>query len=184
MEYRARGLLQRPEIKTEIRRVRLKEYWPLFSKYHYINNSLNSSAKCFVLFVENKPVSFCGILHIPLKNINHYKRISRAVTLPDYQGIGFVHVLSETLGSAYSALGFKLRAYPKHPMHVRAMYKLKNWKVIKTPSSKQPITKRAKILGKGNYKAFLRPKSTCAILEYIGQKIEKEIAEKLINGSI
>lgn len=184
MEYRARGLLQRPEIKTEIRRVRLKEYWPLFSKYHYINNSLNSSAKCFVLFVENKPVSFCGILHIPLKNINHYKRISRAVTLPDYQGIGFVHVLSENLGAAYLSLGFKLRAYPKHPMHVRAMYKLKNWKVIKNPSSKQPITKRAKILGKGNYKAFLRPKSTCAILEYIGPKIEKEIAEKLINGSI
>ena len=182
MTQKPRGLLQRPKIETRIRRVKW-DYWKFFSKYHYMNADLNRSAKCFCLFVNDQPVSFCGIIHTPLK-IKNFKRISRAVTLPDYQGIGFIHVLSEAIGSAYKSLGYRLRAYPKHAIHVRSMYKLKNWKVIKKPSITTITTKRVrKSVNKGqDPKAFLKPKSNGAILEYIGPMMDIDTARKLIDG--
>lgn len=184
MEYRARGLLQRPEIDAKIRRVN-KSLWKIFSKYHYMSTNHNKAAKCFALFVNNKPICFNSVLHLPNMHYNNLKRLHRVVTLPDYQGIGFVHVLMGYLGAAYKALGIRLRAYPKHPPFIINFNRNKDW-ALKEKSKIRTNTLRVKsIRVKKEYKNIsFNNRFTGSIFEYIGPKIEKEIAEKLINGSI
>lgn len=178
MEFKQkpRGLLQRPKIKAEIKRVRY-EIWRIFAPYHYLTAELNHVAKCWALFIEQRPVAFMAVLHNPNKDVNDIKRISRVVTLPDWQGLGLIFRLMGEIAAAYKILGFRLRAYPAHPPFVRAMYKSKNWKLIKAPGIVQKT--------RAGYEALLNPNKIsrpCAIFEYAGDSMSLEIARKLIEG--
>jgi ABC-type lipoprotein export system ATPase subunit len=180
MTYKPRGLLQRPKIDAEIRKTK-RDYWKLFSQYHYMNNELHHAASCYTMFIEDKPVCFAAVIHLPHNKVRNIKRISRVVTLPDWQGLGLVHILSCTLGAAYKTIGYKLRAYPKHPPLIMAMCKIKEWKMISKP----------KIIGKGKSKmikkdkrgglSFQKKRSGGAVFEYIGKKMKYENAIKLLN---
>jgi ABC-type Mn2+/Zn2+ transport system ATPase subunit/GNAT superfamily N-acetyltransferase len=175
-KQKPRGLLQRPKIKAEIKRVGYK-IWRIFAPYHYLTVELNHAAKCYALFIEQRPVAFIGVLHNPNKDVNDIKRISRAVTLPDWQGLGLIFKLMAEIAAAYKALGFRLRAYPAHPPFVRAMYKTKDWNLMKAPGIVQKT--------RAGYEAPLNPNNIsrpCAIFEYRGEPMSLEIARKLIEG--
>jgi ABC-type lipoprotein export system ATPase subunit len=173
MTFTRRLLRGRPSLSITITRTPY-DTWQIFAPYHYMSAELNRSAACFVLLVNDKPASFAAILHRPHPKSKDIKGISRAVTLPDYQGLGLAYVLMDTLGSAYKALGYRLHMYPAHPSFVRATQKTSNWRMLKAPgvfSAKRGAS--SSVSGFGG-----RP---CAVFDYVGQKMDTQQARLLVN---
>jgi GNAT superfamily N-acetyltransferase len=82
----ARGSLpQRPDIRLEVRACH-HSAWELFKKYHYLDQRLHKSSRCYVALWNGEPVAFCGMLYT--MGYAGYWRVARIVTLPDYQGVG------------------------------------------------------------------------------------------------
>jgi len=176
MTFSRRLLRRRPEIDIEIRRVGY-EYWSLFAPFHYLTADLNKAATCFCLFAGGRPAAFAGVLHFPHAKVNNIKRLSRLVTLPDWQGLGLAMILAEKLGAAYKAAGMRFRTYPAHPSLIRAFGKWRqHWGLTKRAGEYSP--------GKGKTTSVEgefggRP---CAVFEYIGEAMERIEALKLIAG--
>lgn len=114
MTFRWESLRQRPPIAYTIERVPYAA-WQLFAPFHYLTAHLHRAARCFVLFVEDEPAAFAGVLHRPHARVDDVKGLSRLVTLPDWQGLGLAFVLSDALGAAYKRSGFRFHVYPAHP---------------------------------------------------------------------
>jgi GNAT superfamily N-acetyltransferase len=125
----ARGSLPRPSFRIEIIRCK-SEAWKLFSPHHYLNASIHPSCQCFLALMDGEPVAFCAVLHT--MGYPGYCRISRIVTLPDYQGIGVGSRLMEFAASyMLSDMGYKsVRIQGSHPAIVWHCDRSPNWKLI------------------------------------------------------
>jgi GNAT superfamily N-acetyltransferase len=77
--------LRTPAIKLQIARGH-HSAWQRFAPHHYLSGNLNKSARCFLARWQNVSVAFCATL--PAIGRKNHRRISRLVTLPDYQGVG------------------------------------------------------------------------------------------------
>lgn len=128
-EFRWRELRRRPELAAEIRRVPWRT-WQLFAPFHYLTADLHPAAKCFALHINGRPVSFTATLPFPHPTVRDITRVSRLVTLPDWQGLGLASSLSDRMGAAYAALGKRLRQYPGHPALIRS-FQRGPWKQVK-----------------------------------------------------
>lgn len=171
MQVERRLLRQRPSVDITICRVP-HSYWRLFAPFHYLTAELNKSARCFCLFVDDRPASFVGILYRPHPTANDIVGISRQVTLPDWQGLGLAFVLADTIGSAYKTLGYRLHHYPAHPAFVRSFDRSKNWALIKKPGTFSPRAGDTSTARMGG-----RP---CAVFRYVGDAMEEYQAKHLI----
>ena len=89
-----RRRLRRPPIELEIVRCR-RSAWRLFARHHYLSGALSSYARCFLALWEGVPAAFCAT--VSLIGRKNRRRISRIVTLPDYQGIGIGMAVAETV---------------------------------------------------------------------------------------
>jgi ABC-type Mn2+/Zn2+ transport system ATPase subunit len=162
-KFRWRSVQPRPDIEVEIRRVHHRE-WARFAPFHYLTSSLNISAACFVLYIDGSPASFAAVLPRPTRGIKGRVVIvgmSRAVTLPDFQGLGLSFVLVDKIASAYKSTGLRFRHYPSHPGFVRGCDRSPRWAMIKRPGKfSAPSSKTAKIGGQSG-----RP---CAVFEWAG----------------
>ena len=164
-----RSVQSRPQISVEVARV---EYaaWGIFAPFHYMSADLNRSAKCFGLFVAGALCGIAAVLPRPIsrgRNRGSYVAgMSRLVTLPDYQGMGFAFVLCERVAAAYRAVGIKYRAYPAHPSLIASFGRSKSWKLIKRPGRFTPGTGKTS----GCSGAFGgRPNAT---FEYVGDALD------------
>jgi hypothetical protein len=88
MTFQWRAVQRRPDLAVEIARVD-HSAWRLFAAFHYLTGELHRAANCFVLFVDGVPASFGAVLHRPHAKVDDVKGLSRLVTLPDYQGMGW-----------------------------------------------------------------------------------------------
>ena len=154
-----RVLQRRPTLAVTVAEVG-HDAWPIFAPYHYMSADLNRAARCFVAFVGETPAAFAGILHLPHASVKNMKRVSRLVTLPDFQGLGLAFVLTDLLGGLYRSHGLRLRMYPAHPSLVRSYARSPAWVAVKAPS---PIRTELRPGRAGGYQA--RP---CAVFEYTG----------------
>jgi GNAT superfamily N-acetyltransferase len=174
MSFKRRSVRRRPKITVEIRRVDYKA-WELFSPYHYMTAQLNKAARCYCLFIKGEPVAFCGILHMPHARVKNVSRISRIVTLPDYQGLGLAFVLMDTLAQAHDALGLRLRNYPAHHALILSHSRSNVWRQTKAAgrfTTKTGATSSTPGLSKQ------RPN---AVFEYNGSPMkDKEAARELL----
>lgn len=118
-------LLRRPEINLTIRRVH-HTAWKLFSKHHYLDHGLNTSAHCYVAMIDDTPVSFCGVLSFPHAQRPGW-RCSRLVTLPDYQGVGIGNALLNFIASVFKKTGKPFFITTSHPAFVHSLAKSKEW---------------------------------------------------------
>ena len=128
-EY-TRGLLRRPEIKLEI--YKQKGLWNLFRKYHYLNHNLNHSAIQFVGYIDNVPCVFCAVLHFPHPKVINFKRITRLVVLPDYQGIGIGKMFLDYICNDFIRNGFRMIITTTTPALMKSFIKDNNWKLKRT----------------------------------------------------
>lgn len=108
----ARGGLQRPYMRLAVRRSP-QALWSLFARHHYLSGSLARSASCYVAFWDDRPVAFCATVG----QLGHrgWKRISRLVTLPDYQGLGIGMKFVQRVCQAEVARGFRISITTSHP---------------------------------------------------------------------
>jgi ABC-type molybdenum transport system ATPase subunit/photorepair protein PhrA/GNAT superfamily N-acetyltransferase len=177
-EFTSGRSLRRPKINLEIKRVHTSA-WGLFSKYHYLSGSLNKSAVCFCAFWDGIPVAFIGWLHL-LHKVKNMKRITRLVTLPDYQGVGIGRALQTYTASVVKGLGYRPRITSSHPSVIHSLSRDENWRMTRFPQ-------RASFSEKFSKAPIGRTFSTnrlVAAFEYVGNGIAKETAEKIWYGEL
>lgn len=178
MAFAWRSLQRRPSLELEIKRAPWS-LWRVFAPYHYLTAELHKAARCFAAYVKGQPVAFAAMLPIPVSNGARAGeviwRVSRMVTLPDWQGLGIAFVLMEELGSAYAAIGKRMRTYPAHPSFVRTFQRNAKWRQ----------TKEAGVISQNKTSAAFSNQSfgdrPCAVFEYAGgAKMTEREARRLI----
>lgn len=100
---------------------------------NYLTAELHRNAQCYCLFIEGEPVAFAGMLYRPHPKVRDIWGLSRLVTLPDFQGLGLAFVLTDTLASAFRAVGLRFHTYPAHPALIRAFDRSTSWNLELAP---------------------------------------------------
>lgn len=169
-----KGCLQRrPNIELTIQRVH-HSAWKIFKKHHYLDTNLNTSAACFVAFLNNRPVAFSSWLHFVSGSRQNTKREHRTVCLPDYQGVGIGNRLSDFCASVIKGLGFDVISTTSNPAMIYARNRSPNWEMTKIPARNIPGGKFRK--DKRFHFAFNR---LTAGFEYIGPAIDENEARMI-----
>lgn len=127
-----RRLRRRPAITLEIRRGSASD-WRLFHHHHYLSGTLNRSARCFVASVAGRPAAFTAVLSHP-GSPRSYWREHRTVCLPDFQGVGIGHALSEFVASLFAATGKRYLSVTSHPGMIAHRLRSANWTMYRQPS--------------------------------------------------
>jgi GNAT superfamily N-acetyltransferase len=126
-----RRLRRRPAIRLRIYRSAL-EAWALFRPHHYLSADLSHTAQAFIALWRGQPVAFSAWVNALVKGGG--KREHRTVTLPDYQGLGIGHALSDFCASLWAGLGYRVWSRTSHPAFVAARSRSPNWRLIRPPS--------------------------------------------------
>lgn len=197
-KFARRSVQPRPGVDAEICRVH-HSAWRLFSPFHYLTAELHRSARCFVLFCDGRPASFAGVLHRPHPRTKNIRGVSRAVTLPDWQGLALVFHLLDHLGAAYTALGYRLHTYPAHPGFIRSFDLSSQWALVRKPASFVPTgrtstlgaakrTGRWGVIGERGGRRDPRATSSqglrpCATFRYAGPSMDRAEARRLLGAT-
>ena len=172
--FKWRLLRGRPQINLEIKRIN-HENWKIFSKHHYLDTTLNKSAVCFGGYIDGQLVAFDSWLPFFGKlSYGKARRVHRAVCLPDFQGAGIANAMLNATSSMWKALGFRVFLGTGHPAMVQSKIRSKEWKMTRPPAR----------TAKGNH-AIDKTRSSnryMASFEYMGQSLNKQIAQNLYNG--
>jgi GNAT superfamily N-acetyltransferase len=121
----SRRLLRRPNIDLEIHKCHYND-WRLFSKHHYLNSKeLSTGAQCYAALWNKIPVAFCAVL--PSCGHKNVRRVSRIVTLPDYQGVGIGKALLNFVAERYKTAGHRMTIGTSHPAMIQSLLKDKQW---------------------------------------------------------
>jgi GNAT superfamily N-acetyltransferase len=107
-----RSCLQRPAIRLQVYRCGAAA-WALFKRHHYLSAGLPAAVECYIAAWDERPVAFCAVA--ALAGRKGRRRISRLVTLPDYQGIGIGMSLAETVAALYQRRGVRVNITASHP---------------------------------------------------------------------
>ena len=120
-------LLRRPSIELEIFRCE-RRLWEMFKTHHYLSSNLAKSCRCYAALWNANPVAFCAL--IPQQGQERWYRVSRIVTLPDYQGIGIGSAFLDSLAVLYVEQGFRFSITASHPSVLSHCKRSKHWKAI------------------------------------------------------
>ena len=123
----SRRCLQRPPIELELFRCR-RVAWRMFARHHYLSGSLSTGARCFIALWEGNPVAFCATLSL-IGRRKHW-RISRIVTLPDFQGIGIGMTVAETVGELHREAGCRFNVTASHPALIAHCRRSPRWRAV------------------------------------------------------
>jgi len=105
---------RKPEIEIEVEPVHRKA-WEIFRDHHYLNKSLNPTSQCYVGYWDDKPVTFVAIIHNPHPKTAILKRVTRFVTLPQFQGLGIGTAVLEKVARSYRNKGNRVLITTSHP---------------------------------------------------------------------
>jgi GNAT superfamily N-acetyltransferase len=123
-----RRRLWRPEIQLELHRVRPR-LWRLFAPHHYLSGSLSRVARCYAAFWKGNAVAFCATL--PIIGRKRHWRITRIVTLPDYQGIGIGMRVAESVCDVHLQQGHRINVTASHPALVAHCRRSSRWRTVR-----------------------------------------------------
>ena len=123
----SRRCLRRPPIELEIFRCR-RGAWSMFARHHYLSGSLSRAARCYLATWDGVPVAFCATLTL-IGQRNRW-RISRIVTLPDYQGVGIGTSVLETVAGLHKDQGHRVNATASHPAVIAHWRRSPRWRPI------------------------------------------------------
>jgi GNAT superfamily N-acetyltransferase len=168
-----RCLQRRPRITLTVYRCRLGA-WRLFRAHHYLSDIISPCAVAFLAEWENRPVAFSAWINAAAKGGG--KREHRTVTLPDYQGVGIGHALSNFCAALWKALGHRVSSTTTHPAFIASRLKSPAWRLVRPPAlAKRPGTRHANL-------KHARTRLTTGF-EYIGPGLPRRHAESLLGKS-
>lgn len=175
MTFTRRPLRRRPELQCEIGRISW-DAWRMFAPFHYMSGELHKGARCYGLLIEGRLAAFAAVLYRPHPRVKNIYGISRCVTLPDFQGLGLMMAMLSKLGSAYRAVGVRLRNYPAHPSFTRAHDRSPEWLLKKRPGVMSKMKSKSSSMG-GKIGGRL-----CAVFEYCGAPMLDLTMARAITG--
>jgi GNAT superfamily N-acetyltransferase len=152
--------LRRPAIELEIFRCR-RRAWTLFARHHYLSGSLSARARCHLALWHGTPVAFCATL--PLIGRRGHWRISRIVTLPDYQGIGIGMRVAEAVAQLHRDEGVRVNVTASHPSLLAHCQRSPRWRLVRVLKSGSASARRFK----GNYRSSAG--RAVVSFEYLGE---------------
>ncbi|HTN73740.1 MAG TPA: GNAT family N-acetyltransferase [Pirellulaceae bacterium] len=130
-----RGRLRRPSI--ELRVVRARQCaWAYFARHHYLSGELSRGATCYVALWHDEPVAFCAVLG--MLGHRRHKRVTRLVTLPDYQGLGIGTRLLEYVCRRVRATGERISITTSHPAMCAHLQSSTAWQLTSVRRRYQP----------------------------------------------
>jgi GNAT superfamily N-acetyltransferase len=100
----------------------------MFSKYHYLSHSRPPGDE-YVAFYNNRPIAYCNISVFPHGRAKNIMRISRIVTMPDYQGIGVGKQLLDYVSQLYKDKTKRVRIITSNRAFIQSLNKDPNWKL-------------------------------------------------------
>lgn len=173
--FRWRSVQPRPRLNVTVAPLPYSA-WRIFAPFHYLTADLNKAARCWGLWVDDKLAAFAGDCHRPMSHGNKSPiwGCARLVTLPDYQGIGLSHALSETVGALRKARGQRYRLYPAHFGHMRSIDRSPKWALIKRPGFSRTSNKKN---AQHSTRIGVMGTRPCAIFEYVGPAVDKDQAD-------
>ncbi len=123
----SRRRLRRPTIELEIVRS-TREAWAMFARHHYLSGRLGRAARCYLALWSGVPVAFCATVTL----IGHKDRwrVSRIVTLPDYQGVGIGTAVMEAVAEIHLEQGHRVNATASHPAILAHWRRSKRWRIV------------------------------------------------------
>ena len=139
-DFRWECLHRRPTIDFKLVRGSASD-WRTFSRHHYLDAKLNGSARSILGLVDETPVAFCAVLPMPSGTIQNAWRISRVVTVPDYQGVGIGNVITCQVGAGMKALGKTCFITTSHPGMIASLNRSSVWSLSRKPSRSARDTK-------------------------------------------
>ena len=115
-----RGRLHQPTLQLPVRKVP-QSTWHHFAPYHYLTTGLARSATCYAAFapegwavpITDRPIAFCAAA--PSLGWQKTKRITRLVTLPEFQGLGIAGRLLEIVATHEANQGNHVTITASHP---------------------------------------------------------------------
>ena len=124
-----------PRPRVEIRIFRANyEAWQSFSRHHYLDHKLNPSAHLYVATIDGQPAIACAVMPLVHGVVKNAKRISRIVTLPDFQGIGLAGQVLDAIGGGLKDNGYSLYLTTSHPAMIGALNHRNTWTMVRKPS--------------------------------------------------
>ncbi|MDZ4819585.1 MAG: ATP-binding cassette domain-containing protein [Planctomycetota bacterium] len=130
--------LRRPAIELQIHRCSAAA-WGMFSTHHYLSTQLNPMARCYLATWNDMPVAFCATL--PAIGRQRRWRITRLVTLPDYQGIGIGMHVAAAVAQLYRQQGLRMSMTASHPSVVAHCRRSHEWRAVRIKRSGSPRNK-------------------------------------------
>jgi GNAT superfamily N-acetyltransferase len=105
-----------------------RRVWADFRPHHYLSGQLARGATCYVALWSGRPAAFCAVL----AQIGHRgrKRITRLVTLPQFQGLGIGLRLAEYVCRCESSRGFRVSIATSHPAVIAACRRSPRWRYL------------------------------------------------------
>lgn len=113
-EWNSGRWLHRPDLVLNIYPCS-NEIWSHFAQHHYLSESLNKSARCYLALWREQVVGFVAVLAYPSGTVKEAYREHRLVIHPDYQGLGFGPKLSEVVAKHYVDNGKRYFSKTSHP---------------------------------------------------------------------
>lgn len=154
-----RGAALPPSIPLRVERVP-QALWQRFKAQHYLTSGLAASATCYGAFWEGEapaeplgeawlggslalpslavPIALCAV--VAAMGWKKTKRITRLVTLPEFQGLGIGTRLAEAVAELEMARGNRVTITASHPAIVGHCSRSANWRFLgikKTGSTRQ-----------------------------------------------
>ena len=127
---------RKPKIEIEIEPVD-RAAWEIFREHHYLDHSINKTAHCYVGYWDDEPVTFVGMLHFPHK-AGSFKRVSRFVTLPEYQGLGIGTSVLNKVAQYYRQEKHRVTIATSHPGLMRVLNRMNTWRCTRKFSRMAP----------------------------------------------
>ncbi len=97
-------------------------------RHHYLSGALPQYARCYLALWEAAPVAFCA--SVTLIGHKNRWRISRIVTLPDYQGIGIGTAVAEAVAELHVREGHRVNVTGSHPALIAHCRRSPRWKTV------------------------------------------------------
>ena len=113
-EWASGRYLHRPEMVLEVHPCS-NEIWSHFAPHHYLSESLNKSAHCYLALWNGEVVGFASSIAYPSGTVKEAYREHRLVIHPDYQGFGLGPKLSELVAQHYLDNGKRYFSKTSHP---------------------------------------------------------------------
>ncbi|MDO4570331.1 MAG: ABC transporter ATP-binding protein [Planctomycetia bacterium] len=140
----SRRRLRRPEIRIEVVRCG-RSIWSLFARHHYLSAGIASGCRCHLALWDSAPVAFCA--EVPqIAKKNHW-RVSRVVTLPDFQGLGIGMKFIETIGDMHKEKGERFNITGSHPAVISHCKRSPKWRAVSVSNAKSKPQKQRLVSG-------------------------------------